>query len=140
MLWLGVNMEFTELIQYIFYIVLTAILPVTVKYIVNLIQARIRESAFIENAVKTEAQSMLIKDALSGVMDAVLYVNQTFVDTLKSKGEFTENAWDEAKQKAYNAALLTISEASKNAVESVYGSFDHWLRIKIEASVKAAKQ
>ncbi|MDE6406592.1 MAG: hypothetical protein K2M20_13185 [Lachnospiraceae bacterium] len=132
-------MEFTDLIQYILYVVLTAILPVAAKYAISLIQTKIRESAFIEEAAKTEARSILIKDALSDVMDAVLYVNQTFVDTLKAKGEFTESAWKEAKQKAYNAALLTVSEESKKAVAAVYGSFDNWLQLKIEASVKAAK-
>jgi hypothetical protein len=132
-------MSFTEMIQYILYIVLTAILPVAAKYTVNFIQARIRESAFIEEAAKTEARSILIKDALSDVMDAVLYVNQTFVDTLKAKGEFTQSAWEEAKQKAYNAALLSVSEESKKAVASVYGSFDNWLQLKIEATVQAAK-
>ena len=132
-------MSFTEMIQYILYIVLTAILPVAAKYTINFIQARIRESAFIEEAAKTEARSILIKDALSDVMDAVLYVNQTFVDTLKAKGEFTQSAWEEAKQKAYNAALLSVSEESKKAVASVYGSFDNWLQLKIEASVQAAK-
>ena len=132
-------MSFTEMIQYILYIVLTAILPVAAKYTVNFIQARIRESAFIEEAAKTETRSILIKDALSDVMDAILYVNQTFVDTLKARGEFTQSAWEEAKQKAYNAALLSVSEESKKAVASVYGSFDNWLQLKIEASVQAAK-
>ena len=132
-------MSFTEMIQYILYIVLTAILPVAAKYTVNFIQARIRESAFIEEAAKTEARSILIKDALSDVMDAVLYVNQTFVDTLKARGEFTQSAWEEAKQKAYNAALLSVSKETKKAVASVYGSFDNWLQLKIEASVQAAK-
>ena len=132
-------MSFTEMIQYILYIVLTAILPVAAKYTVTFIQARIRESAFIEEAAKTEARSILIKDALSDVMDAVLYVNQTFVDTLKARGEFTQSAWEEAKQKAYNAALLSVSEESKKAVASVYGSFDNGLQLKIEASVQAAK-
>lgn len=132
-------MEFTQLVQYILYVILTAILPVAAKYTVELIQAKIRESAFIEEAAKTEARSLLIKDALSDVMDAVLYVNQTFVDTLKAKGEFTQSAWEEAKKKAYNAALLTVSEESKKAVACVYGSFDNWLQLKIEASVQAAK-
>ncbi len=132
-------MEFTQLVQYILYVILTAILPVAAKYTVELIQTKIRESVFIEEAAKTEARSLLIKDALSDVMDAVLYVNQTFVDTLKAKGEFTQSAWEEAKKKAYNAALLTVSEESKKAVACVYGSFDNWLQLKIEASVQAAK-
>ena len=80
-------MQFSEMLDYILYIVLTAILPVTVKFAVDLVKAKIRESSIIEEATKNEIISNLIKDAMSDVMDAVLYVNQTFVDTLKSKNE-----------------------------------------------------
>ena len=73
-------------------------------------------------------------------MDAVLYVNQTFVDTLKSKNEFTQESWEEAKKKAYNTALVAISEESKKAISEVYGSFDKWLQLKIESSVNMAKK
>lgn len=133
-------MEFTEVLNYCLYIVLTVILPVVATYAVNLIKAKIKESTIIEETTKNENVSNLVKDALSDVMDAVLYVNQTFVDTLKKKGEFTEEAWDEAKKKAYNAAIETISEESRNAVIMMYGSFDKWLQLKIESSVNMAKK
>ena len=133
-------MEFSEVLNYCLYIVLTVILPVVATYAVNLIKAKIRESTVIEEATKNENVSNLVKDALSDVMDAVLYVNQTFVDTLKAKNEFTEEAWTEAKTKAYNAALLTISEESKKAITEMYGSFDKWLQLKIESSVNMAKK
>ena len=133
-------MEFSEVLNYCLYIVLTVILPVVATYAVNLINAKIKESTIIEEATKNENVSNLVKDALSNVMDAVLYVNQTFVDTLKKKGEFTEEAWDEAKKTAYNAAIETISEESKNAVIMMYGSFDKWLQLKIESSVNMAKK
>ena len=133
-------MEFSEMINYILYVVLTVIMPVVAKYAVDLIKAKIKESNIIEEATKNENISNLVKEALSNVMDAVLYVNQTFTDTLKKKGEFNEEAWIEAKRKAYNAALETISEESKNAVTMMYGSFDKWLQVKIESSVNIAKK
>ncbi len=133
-------MQFSEMLDYILYIVLTAILPVTVKFAVDLVKAKIRESSIIEEATKNEIISNLIKDAMSDVMDAVLYVNQTFVDTLKSKNEFTQESWEEAKKKAYNTALVAISEESKKAISEVYGSFDKWLQLKIESSVNMAKK
>ena len=133
-------MEFSEVLNYCLYVILTIILPVVAKYVVDLIKTKIKESNVIEEATKNENVSNLVKDALSDVMDAVLYVNQTFVDTLKAKGEFTESAWTEAKQKAYHAALLTISEESKKTIEKIYGSFDKWLHLKIESSVNMAKK
>lgn len=92
-------MELAEVLNYCLYIVLTVLLPVVAKYAVDLIKTKIKESTIIEEAAKNENISNLIKDALSDVMDAVLYVNQTFVDTLKAKGEFTKEAWETAKRK-----------------------------------------
>ena len=120
-------MEFSELLNYLLYVVLTLILPVVAKYAVDFMKTEIKESNILEEATKNENISNLIKDALSDVMDAVLYVNQTFVDTMKAKNEFTPEAWEEAKQKAYQAALLTISEESKKVISEMYGSFDQWL-------------
>lgn len=133
-------MEFSELLNYLLYVVLTLILPVVAKYAVDFMKTKIKESNILEEATKNENISNLIKDALSDVMDAVLYVNQTFVDTMKAKNEFTPEAWAEAKQKAYQAALLTISEESKKVISEMYGSFDQWLQLKIEASVNMAKK
>ena len=133
-------MEFSETLNYCLYIVLTTILPVIAAYVVNLIKAKIKESTIIEEATKNENASNLVKDALSDVMDAVLYVNQTFVDTLKAKNEFTQETWEAAKQKAYEAALMTISEEARKAINEVYGSFDKWLQFKIESSVNMVKK
>ena len=133
-------MDFSEVLNFCLYTVLTVLLPVIAKYAVGLIKTKIKESTVIEEATKNENISNLVKDALSDVMDAVLYVNQTFVDTLKAKGEFTKEAWETARKKAYNAALLTISEESKKAITEIYGSFDQWLQLKIESSVNMAKK
>lgn len=105
---LGGNMEFSEVLNYILYVVLTVILPVVATYTVNLIKAKIKESNVIADATKNENIAKLIEDALSDVMDAVLYINQIYVDALKSSGKFDKNAQKNAFNRAYAEALSLI--------------------------------
>lgn len=133
-------MELQEVLNYILYIVLTIILPVVTKYIVNLIKTKIKESDVIYETTQNELTEAIIKDALNNVMDAVLYVNQTYTDTLKAQGKFDEEAQKTALNTAYEKALTLISDGTKAVITEVYGSFEKWLQIKIEASVSAAKK
>lgn len=132
-------MEFNEMINSVLYTVITVIVPVVAYYIVNLVKAKIAESTIIEDSIKNETVSNIIKDALSDVMDAVLHVNQIYVDSLKAAGNFTEEAQKEAFNKAYAESVKLISDGTKEIIEEAYGSFDEWLKSKIESSVKKAK-
>lgn len=133
-------MEFSEVLNYILYIVLTAILPVVATYTVNLIKTKIKESNVIANVTQNENISKIIENAFSDVMDAVLYINQIYVDALKSNGEFDKDAQKNAFNRAYTEALNMISDESKKVIEQTYGSFDKWLKLKIETSVNMAKR
>lgn len=133
-------MEFNEVLNYILYVVLTVILPVVATYIVNLIKAKISESNVIAEATKNEDVAKMIENALSDVMDAVLYVNQTYTDSLKASGEFNEQAQKEAFNKAYDKAVALISQGTKDVITEVYGSFEKWIELKIESSVNMAKK
>ena len=73
-------------------------------------------------------------------MDAVKYVNQVYTDSIKKSGKFDEEAQVEAFNRAHEAALAMISEETKKIIEEVYGSFDEWLRLKIEAAVNTEKK
>lgn len=133
-------MEFSEIINYILYVVLTVILPVVATYAVNLIKAKIKESNIIADATKNDNMTKIIEGALSDVMDAVLYINQIYVDSLKSSGNFDNDAQKNAFNRAYAEAMNMISDESKKVIEQVYGSFDKWLKLKIETSVNMAKR
>lgn len=137
---LGGSMEFLKVLNYILYVVLTVIFPVVATYTVNLIKAKIKESNVITNAAKNENITKIIEGALSDVMDAVLYINQIYVDALKSSGKFDKDAQKNAFNRAYAEALNMISEESQKVIEQVYGSFDKWLMLKIETSVNMAKR
>ena len=105
-------MEFSEMLNYVLYVVLTVIMPVVATYAVNLIKAKIKESNIIADATKNEDLSKIVESALSDVMDAVLYINQIYV----------------------------VSDEAKKVIEQLYGSFDKWLKLKIESSVNMAKR
>ncbi len=132
-------MEISEVLNYVLYIVLTAILPVIAAYAVNLIKAKIIESGLISDAAKNEVLGQIIESALSDVMDAVLYVNQVYTDSLKASGHFDKKAQEEAFNRAYVEAINLISDQTKKTIEQLYGSFDKWLKLKIEAAVNSAK-
>lgn len=133
-------MEFSEMLNYILYVVLTVILPVVTKYAVDLIKTKIKESNIIADATKNEDLSKIVEGALSDVMDAVLYINQIYVDSLKSSGRFDKEAQEEAFNRAYVEAMNMISDEAKKVIEQLYGSFDKWLKLKIESSVNMAKK
>ena len=133
-------MEFSEVLNYVLYIVLTANLPVIATYAVNFIKTKIKESNAIINITKNEHCAKIIEDALSNVMDAVLYVNQVYTDALKAENKFDKESQKTAFNRAYEEAANMISAEAKNLIETLYGSFDRWLRVKIESSVNMAKK
>lgn len=133
-------MEFSEMLNYVLYVVLTVIMPVVATYVVNLIKAKIKESNIIADATKNEDLSKIVEGALSDVMDAVLYINQIYADSLKASGRFDEKAQEEAFNRAYVEAMNMISDEAKKVIEQLYGSFDKWLKLKIESSVNMAKK
>lgn len=133
-------MEFSEVLNYCLYIVLTVIMPVVATYAINLIKAKIKESNIIADATKNEDLSKIVEGALSDVMDAVLYVNQVYTDSLKASGKFDKEAQEQAFNRAYTEAMNMISDEAKKVIEQLYGSFDKWLQLKIESSVNMAKK
>ena len=132
-------MEFSEMINNVLYTILTAIVPVIAAFTVNLIRTWIRESNIIADATKNEDLSKIVEGALSDVMDAVLYVNQVYTDSLKASGRFDKAAQEKAFDRAYAEAMNMISDEVKKVIEQLYGSFDKWLQLKIESSVNMAK-
>lgn len=136
----GFIMEFIEVLNYVLYTVLTTIIPVIATYIVKLIKLKITESKIIAKVTKNEAIAKQVENAISDVMDAVLYVNQTYTDSIKASGEFNEIAQKKAFDKAYIKAVELISQGTQDIIQKLYGSFDKWLELKIESAVNIAKK
>jgi len=109
----------------VFYALLTVAVPVALRYIIQLISAKVAGSHYAE--------------AVDAVLAAVEYVNQTFVDSLKASGSFDTDAKLDAFEKAKNAALLSLSAGTQKWLEKNYADLDAWLAVQIESAVKGAK-
>lgn len=133
-------MNFQEVTQQVMYVVITVILPIVSAYAVSLIRSKIREVSMMEEVKRNEVISNLINEASDNVLDAVMYVNQVYTDSLKASGNFNAQSQKKAFDMAMEEAKKIIADDSKEIIESVYSSFDEWLKIKIESFVGSLKQ
>lgn len=129
-------MEFKEFLETIMYLVATVLMPVVVKYAADYLNAR---KTIVTEQLENEKIRGYADDAFECVMNAVIDVNQTFVDTLKKSGTFSPEAQEEAFTMAKNKVINIISEESINAINLLYSDFNAWLDTQIEVCVNTRK-
>ena len=76
----------------------------------------------------------------SAVEDAVMAVNQTFVEELKKKNLFDKEAQEEAFDRALDGTLKALSQSTIEFINNTYGDITIWLKDKIEAAVNRNKK
>ena len=126
-----------DFVKDILYILITAAVPVLTTYVCKFLYAK-----WTEGKVKIENEK--IADTLNSVVNMVLDVveatNQTFVDELKKKGEFTKETAEEAFNISKETALQMLSNDAADIITAVYGDVDVYLNTLIEATVKQLKK
>ena len=76
----------------------------------------------------------------SAVENAVIAVNQTFVEELKKKNLFDKEAQEEAFNRALDGTLKALSQSTVEFINNTYGDITIWLKDKIEAAVNRNKK
>lgn len=117
-------------------IILAAVIPL-IKYGMDVLKD------FVDAKVKSiEDQEIanILYDAFNIVSKVVLYVMQTYVDTLKAKGEFDAMAQEEALNMARKRATELINDKAKEVINDRYGDFSKWLDTQIEPLVRDNKK
>ena len=74
------------------------------------------------------------------ITDAVLTTTQTYVESLKNKNMFDEEAQRIAFQQTYDAVMKVITEDMKKVLSTVVGDLETYITNKIEATVKVTKR
>lgn len=126
-------MNLNELLNSLLFALLTVAIPFVLNQIVPYIKVLIKKQNIIN-------ENTILSNALDDVMDAVLYVNQIYVDALKKEGTFTEQAQSEAFKLAYNEAIKVMSTEAKEIISKTNESVDEWLYKQIEIAVNNAKK
>lgn len=112
-------------IKDILFTVITVAVPIILRFVFQYFSAKYADSKYAS--------------AMNCVFNAVEYVNQTFVDTLKQHGSFDDIAQADALNKAKDAALELMDAGTRMWLESAFDDLDSWLTIQIESAVKTTK-
>ena len=126
------NLTLSTLLMYILYIVVILVVPVVVKWGISVAQVWLKAKTLeMENRYAAEK----LNRAVEIVAQAVTETTQTFVSSLKAKGEFTKENAEEAFNMAKDTATRMMSDELISYIEDTYNDFDLWLKSKIEQLV-----
>lgn len=128
--------EWQELLNSLLYVVITAVIPVLVTFLVKFLRIKFDQ-------VQEETDQLIINNtvnaALDLILDTVQSTSQTYVDSLKESGEFNEVAQVRAFNQTKDTVMKLLSEESKNILATLYTDLDAWLDTQIEAAVRQTK-
>ena len=129
-------MDWAEILQNLFVVVIIPLLGLITKYIVQFFMVKNEEiKATTDNEIFKKYFDMLNKT----ITNCVIATNQTYVDALKDKNAFTAEAQKEALQKTYNAIMAILSEDAKDYLTNATGDLQGYIMNLIEAQVKENK-
>lgn len=126
-----------EMLQSFLFELALACIPIITVYLGKFIYAKWEETR--SNIKNTEVQKTL-DEVVEMVVNVVQATNQVMVDTLKGKGEFTQEAATEAFNKSKETALKMLSEEAASIIERTYGDVSVYIDTLIEATVRDLKK
>lgn len=100
--------------------VLIAVVPVIANYLVKQLRAKQEQ---VLNEIDSKSFDDSINKAFDIVCMAVELIQQTYVDSLKAKGEFTIEAQRDAMQKCLDTVELLMNDELKEFIVTTYGDF-----------------
>lgn len=129
-------MDWSALLRDFLYAIITAAVPVLTVYSVKFLKTHFDQA-------KIETEKSCVSDTINEALDLIITVvsstSQTYVDALKSSGEFTKESQVEAFNKTKSTILKLLSTESKELLSTLYTDIDTWLDVQIEAAVRNQK-
>lgn len=125
-----------ELIAQLFELVIIPLLGIVTAYIVKLVNKKLTE---IDVSVDNELASKYINMLDKTISECVLATTQTYVESLKNKGEFTKEAQEEAFKKTYTTVINILGTDAIEYLNEAIGDLSIYIETKIESEVKINK-
>lgn len=129
-------MDITTILQEIFIVCIIPLLGVLTKYLISWIEIQ-------KENIKTHNESELTNkyiDLLAETIETcVIATNQTYVESLKKRNQFTREAQLEAFKMTKEAVLTILSEEAEKYLTAIYGDLDTYIVNQIQACVNINK-
>ena len=129
-------MDITTILQEIFIVCIIPLLGVLTKYLISWIEIQ-------KENIKTHNENELTNkyvDLLAETIETcVIATNQTYVESLKKRNQFTREAQLEAFKMTKEAVLTILSEEAEKYLTAIYGDLDTYIVNQIQACVNINK-
>lgn len=129
-------MDQLKLLQEIFVVCIIPLLGVLTKYLISWIEAQ-KENIKTRN--DNELTNKYIDLLAETIETCVIATNQTYVDSLKKRNQFTREAQLEAFRMTKEAVLTILSEEAEKYLTAIYGDLDTYIVNQIQACVNINK-
>lgn len=96
--------------------------------------------AWLNSKIKDRKLAKYSSDITEIVLSAVQRVFQTYVETMKKNGTFTEEAQKEALAKAKVIISSELTDELKDYITENYGDINEYINTQIEAMIYRLKQ
>lgn len=93
----------------------------------------------MESKVENETLEKYIVLVGNLITDCVAATQQTYVQALKDKDMFDENAQKEALEMTFNAVKSLLSEKATAYLSEAFVDLDNYIKFKIEAEINKNK-
>ena len=130
-------MEWMKIIEDVILLVLVPLFGIGIRALVLFLKEKTAEISDRGLAEMLDRYIAYGEDVINSV---VKYVAQTYVDALKAQGAFDKEAQEIAFARAKEAILKLLNEDAKEAIASVYGDIDEWIKTRIEQACRDLKQ
>ena len=129
-------MELQQYITPIFEICILPLLGILTKMLIDFLKTKSQE---VKEKAANETTAKYIDMLTNTITSCVTATNQTYVESLKYKGEFTIEAQKVAFKDTYENVLKILSEDCKDYLREAFGDLETYITNRIEAEVKAQK-
>lgn len=126
-----------EILQQIFDLCIVPLIGIMTGYLVTLVQKKKNEVSASIKSDKVKRYIALLDDTIE---NCVTSINQTYVNELKGKNAFTEEAQKEAFNKCFDNVIKIMSKDALEYLEEIYGDLTVLITNKIESKVNFQKE
>lgn len=95
--------------------------------------------AFLNSKIKNEKAAKFAVDVSTIVMNSVKTIMQTYVESLKQEGAFTEEKQKEALVKCLDIVKTQLTPELTTYIKENFGDIEEYLRTLIEAAIYSLK-
>ena len=129
-------MTFIEILNQAFQILVPAAIILGTTYLAIFLNAK-------KNQIKENTDSEIAHKYLDMLEDTILKnviaTTQTYVQSLKDKNAFDEEAQKEAFKKTYDAVVISLTDEAKKYLNTIIGDLGTYITTRIEYNVKVTK-